>query len=398
MNGENFLLLNTPFFKQRYSISVNFYLGCRIACEFCYYKMSQLTERYFRKDSELLRVGTAETLTRLLKEASLFGPAPITACASSDASMPENRKELQKFFELLDDRRFTVFLLHRPPWIQKEIDMFKEYENAVFSTTITPLAYEKRYNRIKDNSQIQGLIRIRKSGVERKRISVELGPVNEENLEASVRIASFLWKEGVIEYITIRGVSLGRYDHAGDITAERLIQKGFIPRERFEKLKRSYTYFDGKKNTPHEFYLVKNHIPEDLFRKFCESIPEGLKVHRITPTLYRDVFGYRISLSRNNRPRRELIERYGMKKPAEAEVRKVLDLTEKLTGMRGRAVLHEDHLFIEGVRATEDIAHRVGREIEFPVVFEDFSNQPTLDDLKTLPAYREILEISGVKI
>jgi len=394
MNGENFLLLHTPFFKQRYSISVNFYVGCRISCEFCYYKMSKLTETLFRPNSRLRKVGDAETLLRILKEATLISPAPITACASSDASMPENRKELEKLFKKLPSE-YKVFMLHRPPWTKQEIDLFKDYPNAIFSTTITPLAYEKEWNRIKDNSQIQGLKRIRESGVPPERISVELGPITRENFEASIEIARRLYEEGIVKYVTIRGVSLGSYDEIGDLTNEKLIRENFIERDEYEKQKKTYRYYDGKEEKPHEFYIVKNYIPKELLNEFYEKVPKGLSVHRITPTLYKEEFGYPISLSRNNKPRKELVERYGKVKPTPEEIKRVLNLLEKLTGMKGSAVLTEEFLFIKGVRATEDVAHRVGREILYPIVFEDYTNLPTMEDLK-LPAYREILEIAGL--
>jgi len=396
MNGENFLMLNTPFFKQRYSISCNFYIGCRIACQFCYYRMSQHTEPYFRHDSKLLKVGDAETLLRILNEALLVSPAPITICASSDASMIENQEELTKFLPKLN-QEYKVFILHRPPWIDQEIELFKDYPHAVFSTTITPLAYEKQYNRIKDNTQIQGLHRIRKHGVPPHRISIELGPLNPENIDAGIEIAKYLYNEGIISYITIRGVSLGSYDETGELTIQQLISKNFITPEEFQVISKSYAYFNGKEEIPHEYYYVKNYLRHELEQKFYENVPRGLKVHRNTATLYRDEFGYRVSLSRNNKPRKELIQRYGATKPTQEEIQKILKLVKELTGMDGTPELTDEYLLIKNARATEDILHRVGREINYPVVFDNFSNLPTMEDLN-LPAYKQILEISGIKM
>lgn len=120
-------------------------------------------------------------------------------------------------------------------------------------------------------------------------------------MKSTIAIAEELYRLDVIEFLTCRGSSIGQY---GDFSAshETLRKMGFwqetVP----------YTYFDGKQDRPHEYYLLKNHIPAETEACFLKGVQErtGLRVYRHTGHLYAREFGVRVAIARNNRLREDM--------------------------------------------------------------------------------------------
>jgi hypothetical protein len=222
---------------------------------------------------------------------------------------------------------------------------------------------------------LNGLRALRAAGCPAERISIELGPILPDTVAQAVAIARCLADEGIATYVTYRGASIGQY---GDYSAAiaNLKARGF-----FEELV-PYTYDDGKGNAkPHEYYLLKNHLPAAVEAAFLAGASgSGLRLYRHTGHMYAREWGLKVAASRNNRVREEMLgyarfwtldeftealrTHFGLDCPVEAVE----------PGERSR-------VFRLSRRGTEDVAHAIGAQTQTAVLFSDYSNLPTMDDL-----------------
>ncbi|MEM1551035.1 MAG: hypothetical protein QXH03_00005, partial [Candidatus Bathyarchaeia archaeon] len=337
------LLLSHPFFKRRYAVATDMFVGCRIGCEFCYYRWTPFAP-HFRRGASLLPLCSPRDYWNVLLESKLIRPGDIILfCARSDFSMPENRAAFSEFLEKYFDpsqKPLRFLLLQRPPWKKEDWEKFREHP-VIFGTTITPCAFQKGFNSVRDDAQIRGLVELREAGCPPERISLELGPILPDTVEAAVEIARVLYLNGVLTFLVYRGSSLGPGDH------RKLREKGF-----WTELK-PYTYFDGKEEKPHEYYQLKNYIPPETEKRFLEGVEGiGLRIYRHTGHLYAKEFGARVAVTRNNRLREDMI---CYARPLSlGEVRAKL---EEVFGIRCEIEEISPVLFRLHRMGTEDIAH-----------------------------------------
>ncbi|WP_322797962.1 hypothetical protein [Thermoflexus sp.] len=388
-SGEAILAMIHPIYKRRYVPSTDPFVGCRIGCRFCYYRWGPMAD-LFQPGATLRKLVDAEGYWKALRDSRLVVPGDIVIfCARSDFSMPENRLVFMRFISTYYDpstKPLKFLLLQRAPWSARDWKALGGYENIIFGTTITPEAAQKGFNRIWDDAQIRGLREMREAGCPPERISLELGPILPDTVEAAIEIAHALAREGIIKFLTYRGASVGGY---GDYRAEweNLRQKGFWREEV------SYTYFDGKGDVPHEYYRLKNHIPretEELFLKETSGLP--IRIYRHTGHLYAREWGASVAITRNNRLRAEMLP-YARPRTLQ-EVNEVLErefgITADVNVEEVREAPSRDGstipvppgvLFRLHRPGTEDVAHAIGARMGIGVLFTEFRNQPSPADL-----------------
>ncbi|MCS7284875.1 MAG: hypothetical protein NZ527_04070 [Hydrogenobacter thermophilus] len=377
-SGEAVLCLNHPVYKRRYGVSTDFYLGCRIACKFCYYRFGD-TSAYFHRKAQLKKLASPEAYANIIQNSRLVRDGDLVLInARSDLSMPESKKAVLEFFEKhLPRKRVTYLLLQRGKYSVWHWKQFKDFP-VLFGTTITPLASARNFNTVHELAQIKGLIRMREAGCPPERISIELGPVfpDKEALSAALNIVRFLAQEEIISFLTFRGPSVGLYGEAWLGEIEALKKKGFY------RHFKAYTYNTGTEEKPHEYYKLKNYVPESVVQAFTEEAKKcGINIYRHTGHLYAKELGIRVAANRNNRVRedmRQYISQETLKMTAEEFAKKLKESFD----IECPVEKVEAGVFKLHTRGTEDIAHTVGSEFQCAVLFTDFDNQPTLEDLK----------------
>lgn len=364
------LLTSYPIFKRRYAVATDVVIGCRIGCEFCYYRWTPIA-KHFGTNASLLPLCTAKDYWRVLLESKLVRPGDIVIlCARSDFSMIENQKIFYEFLEKYYDpskKELKFLILQRAPLRREYWWRVREYP-VIFGTTITPRAYQKGFNSIKDDLQMRGLLELREAGCPAERISIELGPILADTVEAAVEVVQFLEENEAVKFLTYRGSSLGEYgDYSKD--HEYLKKKGF-----WNELK-PYTYFDGKEEKPHEYYRLKNYIPAEVEKKFLEGVKDlKIRIYRHTGHLYVREFGVRVAITRNNRLREDMIS-YATPSSLEEVKRKLRELfeieceVEKITPI----------LYRLNRKGTEDIAHAIGAELGVGILFTRYTNMPNYE-------------------
>lgn len=370
-SGEAILAVRHPIYKRRYAVSTDLFAGCRIGCKFCYYRFGPLSE-HFHPGATLVRLATPEQYAHALQNSMIVRPGDLVIiCARSDFSMPENRDAFLTFLGYYDfSKKPLLFLvLQRAPWRSQDWKMLKDAP-VIFGTTITPLASVKQFNQVRDNQQIAGLLALRSAGCPAKRISLELGPILPDTVPAAVEIAQTLADNHIVDFLVYRGASVGGY---GDFSEEhqRLREQGFwdkaVP----------YTYWDGKESQPHEYYVLKNYIAPDVEEQFRTAIAGlPIRAYRHTGHLYPSELGVRVAITRNNRVREEM-RRYAQR-TSYRQVQHTLDAT---FGIRCAMDEVETGVYLLHRRGTEDIAHAIGVEVGAAILFDDFANQPTPEDL-----------------
>lgn len=364
-NGEEMLLAVSPVFKRRYTHDGDLVLGCRYGCGFCYYRWISASRDYIGTE-KLKRLATPEQMVEFLKNSKLFLPKDVLILgARGDASMYP--QEVTQFLELIEkDERFKdniVLALHRGPASETMKRALLEHPNFRFGTTITPKAYELKWTRIKEEAQIAGLKRLLAAGIEPDRISIEIGPLNSENIEEGMDILKEL--EGLgFRHIMVRGVAFGTFGVDRDKELKKMVDLGFIDPSLLESPEK------------HEYYVVKNFLTPDAYKRLQEMVPK-MKIHRHTYTYYREVWGVPIALNRDNKVR--------ISEPTIHTEAEVKEAVEKY-GLRPVSVSRrDDHYFVElpeGQVATEDIAMTVGAELESAVIFNDYRRTASLEDVK----------------
>jgi len=387
-SGEGYLAMTHPVYKRRYAVSTDLMLGCRIGCDFCYYRFGP-TAPYFGHGVALKPLATPESYWRALRDSALVNPDDLViVSARSDMSMPEHYRAFLAFLtEHYDPTRkpLTFLILQRGAYTRRRAQELM-YHPVLFGTTITPRAADKGFNRVMDDKQVRGLAALREAGVPAERISLELGPILPDTVDAAVKIARTLEREGIVAFLTYRGASIGQYgDYRNAI--QGLVDRGFL---KPEDLERAYTYFDGRRERKHEYYLVKNFLApvvEDAFRHGMAD--SGLRIYRHTGHLYPNEFGISVAANRNNRVREEMM-RYADRTVAASQVK---DILETRFGYRDAVVetLRPAVFRIRGF-ATEDAAHAIGAALRVAVLFTEFRNQPTIEDVQNVYFSRSWLQ------
>ncbi len=364
-NGEELLLAKSPVFKRRYTHDGDLMLGCRYGCEFCYYRWISASKDYIGTE-KLKRLANPEQMVEFLKNSKFFLPKDILILgARGDASMYP--REVFKLLELIkEDEQFKdniILALHRAPASMLMEKALLEHPNFRFGTTITPRAYELGWVKIKEESQMAGLKRLLGAGIDADRISIEIEPLNSENIDEGMNILKQLEELG-FRNLMVRGVAFGTFGVDREKELKKMIELGFIDPSLL------------KVPEKHEYYMVKNFLTPDAYKKLQEQVPK-MKIHRHTYTYYRDVWKVPVALNRDNKVR--------ISKPtihSEQEVKKVV----QKYGLKVENISkRDDYYFVElpsSQTATEDIAMTVGAELESAVIFNNYRRTANFEDVK----------------
>ena len=296
--------------------------------------------------------------------------------------MAEHYRAFRSFLEehyRPDEKPLQFLTLQRGVYSKSRWQDMASYP-VLFGTTITPLAAAKGFNRVTDNSQMRGLLALRDAGCPKNRISIELGPILPDTVDAAVAIAVELARRDIVDFITYRGASIGQYgDYRSAI--QDLVSRGFLSRE---DLERAYTFFDGRQNQRHEYYIVKNLLAPAVETAFVDRVraqTPGLRLYRHTGHLYPREFGVAVAANRNNRVREEMLQYARTGLDAE-EVQKAL---ERFFGYHTPAVEQvAPAVFRVHGFATEDMAMAMGARLQVALLFTAFRNQPTVADVQRL--------------
>ena len=364
-NGEEMLLAVSPVFKRRYTHDGDLMLGCTYGCEFCYYRWISASKDYIGT-GKLKRLATPEQMVEFLKKSKLFLPKDILILgARGDASMYP--REVLEFLDLIkNDEHFKdniILALHRGPASDLMKKALLEHPNFRFGTTITPKAYELKWTKVKEEAQIAGLKRLLEAGINPDRISIEVGPLNSENIDKGIEILKQLEELG-FKNVMVRGVAFGTFGVDREKELKKMIELGFIDPSIL------------KSPEEHEYYVVKNFLTPEAYKKLQGMVPK-MKIHRHTYTYYREVWGVPIALNRDNKVR--------ISEPTFHSENKVKETVEKYGLKPERVLRRDDHYFIElppDQVATEDIAMTIGAELETAVIFNNYRRTASLEDVK----------------
>jgi hypothetical protein len=380
VNGEHLLLGGTPpgwkgtpvtpapFYKRRYTWDGDLVIGCTIGCSFCYYRWINNSVDTIGKGREgLRRICTPEQMVEWLDQSRLFKAERdiVMLCARSDGSMQV--LEITEFLRIFPYGN-PVFILHRAPFGRRQIEEWGPDRRAIFCTTITPSSPEFEGSPVKPPVQMAGLKRVLSAGVPARRISVMLGPLNSNNIEAGVRLICEFAELG-IQFLTYRGCSVGNFGVAPE--DDKLRESGFLDGGQDEK----------DHPAGHSYYRMKNWLAPEVEGAILATTAEcGIRAHRHTGTLYRDEFGMPVPYNRNNRPRTEELGQW-----EKADPKKIGEylcwLGYHPFGIRETV----DGYFVElpdNEIATEDVAMTVGTEFRTSILFNNHRIAPTLDDLR----------------
>lgn len=361
-NGEHFLLLHAPIFKRRYTVDCDIVMGCSIGCRFCYYRWIAGAAEYFGT-GKLRRLCTPEKLAETLAASRLVRKDRdgIMLCARSDGSMQVD--EIKQFLQVFKYRN-PIFLLHRGYFGPRQLEAFGADERVVFCTTITPRGRELGWTPVDEFLQLERLAFLIRNGIPPRRISVEIGPVNENNVRQAVEILQRLEDTG-LEFAVYRGVSVGTFNWP---SPEKDLKKaGFLTGQKPNAL------------TGHAYYRIKNSLSPEVEEKLLRVVGE-LRLHRFTGTLYRDEFGLDVAYNRNNRWRREMGP-FPETDPA-AIGSFVAGLGYQVTGVEKTPEGYLVHIGKESPAVTEDVAMTVGAEFNTCVLFDRYKIAPSTEDLQ----------------
>lgn len=380
VNGEHLLLGGTPpgwpgvpvppapFYKRRYTWDGDLVMGCTIGCAFCYYRwINNSVDTIGTGVKGLRRICTPEEMVRWLNGSRLFKPERdiVMLCARSDGSMQVD--EITEFLRVFPHKN-PVFILHRAPFGHKQLAGWGGDSRAVFCTTITPVSPEFEGSPVKPPAQMAGLARVFSAGVPARRISVMLGPLNSNNIEAGVRLIRELAELG-IRFLTYRGCSVGNFGIAPE--DDKLRKSGFLDGLQDEK--------SGPSG--HQYYRMKNWLAAEVEEAVLRTAAEcGLKVHRHTGTLYWDEFGMPVAYNRNNRSRSDELGQW-----EKADPEKIGEYLRWL-GFHPISIRETEEGYLVELpaneTATEDIAMTVGAEFKTSVIYNNHRIAPTLSDLR----------------
>lgn len=381
VNGEHLLLGGTPpgwkgeyqvcpapFYKRRYTWDGDLIMGCTIGCDFCYYRwINNSVDTIGKGKKGLRKIATPKRAVQFLEQSKLFkaGRDIIMLAARSDGSMQV--QEITEFLRIFPHES-PVFILHRAPFGERQLESWGGDSRVIFCTTITPDSPEFRGSPIKPPQQMVGLKRLLEAGISARRISVMLGPLNSNNVAEGVKTIEEL-AEMDMEFLTYRGCSVGNLGIAPE--NDKLRETGFLDGGQDEKSSPS----------GHQYYKMKNWLSAEVEAAVLRAASDnGIRVHRHTGTLYRDEFGMPIAYNRNNRSRSGELGQWGKVNP---------DKIEKYLiwlGYHPRSIREAEEGYLVELPpnevATEDVAMTVGCEFETSVLFNNYRIAPTVADLK----------------
>lgn len=365
-NGEELLLAKSPVFKRRYIHDGGLMLGCKYGCQFCYYRWINISQDYIGT-GRLKTIATPHQMIKFLKNSKLFLPQDVLILgANGDISMyPHATLE---FLELMkQDKHFKdnlVLGLHRAPATNHILQAMKNHsQNFRFGTTITPQSYELGWTKIKDEDQLEGIKKIIGSGADPDHISVEVGPLNSENIEKGIKILHQLNQIGV-KNLMVRGIAFGSFGVDRDREFIKMKELGFIDPVEFNP------------NEQHDYYVVKNFLTPKAYQWLQEQTP-NLIIHRHTYTFYRDIWKVPIAGNRSNKVR--------FSRPAIHPIEYVETIIKKYNLHPVKIIKNSDHYLIElpiDQTATEDLAMTIGAQLESAVLFNNYRRTTSLDDVK----------------
>ncbi|MGB9886694.1 MAG: hypothetical protein ACPLRW_06820 [Moorellales bacterium] len=339
----------------------DFRLGCLIGCVFCYYRWVEGAAEYFGT-GKLKDLCSPEELAEALSASPLVRKDrdPIMLCARGDASFQVG--EVSAFLAAFKHRN-PVFVLHRGYFGPRQLDAFAGDPRVVFATTLTPRGRELGWTRVDEFRQLEGIGFLLENGVHPRRISVEVGPINEVNAGRAAELLGRL--EGLgLEFAVYRGVSVGSFRVLP--SEEQLRRVGFL------------TTQEASAPEGHAYYRIKNVLAAGVEEKI-KAAAGRMRLHRFTGTLYRDEFGVSVAYNRNNRWRREL-GLFGAADPA-----LIGGFVEQLGfPVEGVEATEEGYLVRlgGGACATEDVAMTAGAEFGTSVLFDRYRIAPTPEDLR----------------
>ena len=369
--GEEWLIAHSPSFKNRYALDSDFVIGCRIGCTFCYYRMIKATAPYIGT-GKLKRLATPEKFNEFLENSKIFWPDKqlIIISARSDGSM-----QWQDTIQFLD-KHFNynnkVLLLQRAPIFQPEIEYMASDKRFHFGTTLTPLAFEKGWNKIKTDWQINQLEKS-VALLGEKRIAVEVGPVNEMTIVVIEPIFKRLYEIGITRMI-YRGISIGAFDMSLDSIKKRLEKVGFL-----DKQLKPETYYTPQGEEKHPFYGLKNYLTKAMEAKIRElGAQYNLKLYRHTGIFYFKEWGIPVSIMRRNRIRKDIA---AIRPPLPINLKQVSRLLEYL-GYTVTDIDRERRIIDTKETVTEDIAMRISAQLQTMVQFANYRVSPTMSDVK----------------
>lgn len=371
MKGELHLMVNCPVYKRRYAVSSDTRLGCRNDCDFCYYKMSPATAPYFKPNAQLKVLATPEEYINVLKNSRIITERDlILFSARSDGGMIEHYRDLLEVLDIYTRDPFknlTFLLLRRVPYTKTVFKETKDFP-LIYGTTITPGVEVKAMSRVKTDPQIKGLIALREAGCPAERISLEFGPLMPDTWENGAELLAFLLKEEIVKFAVYRGGSYGEYHKS---IKKVLDTKNFaFPDAKPPK------FWTGKEMKTHEFYKFKNYIPSEIEKKFKDKVLElvpNARIYRHTGIMYIHEYRLPVAISRYNQVREDMLP--------------YLNPISGLSRVLGRelnAFVEEKQpgVYLAHRKGTEDIAHAIGRKYNIALLFTDFENNPTLEDLE----------------
>jgi len=374
-NGEHYLLLYSPIFKRRYTVDCDIVMGCSIGCQFCYYRWVAGASEYFGT-GKLYPLCSPEELAEILETSRIVRKDKdgIMMCARSDGSIQLNKVEaFLRAFRYYN----LIFLLHRGYFDRRQLEAFEADKRVIFCTTLTPAGKQLGWTPIDEYKQLEGISFLVQNGVSPRRISVEVGPINENNINQAVDILQKLQDIG-LEFATYRGVSVGMFEMPSP--ENELINKGFLTTQ--------------KPNAEdHAYYHIKNFLTPELQAKLCGAVNK-MRLHRFTGTLYRDEFGLDIAYNRKNRRRKEL----GPFPEADlSAIRQyVANLGYPVEKVEKTSEGYLVTLDPTSPAVTEDVAMTVGAEFNTCVVFNKYKIAPDMEDVK-LYAKQKIIALSEVE-
>lgn len=379
--GEHLLLGGRPegfggapippahFYKKRYTWDGDpGFIGCTIGCIFCYYRWLDTTESTIGHGRKGLRhIGEPEVAAKQLEGVKLFRSGRdadiVMLCARSDGSVQVD--ECTRFLRAFKHPNL-VFILHRGVFGQKQLDQWGPDERVVFSTTLTPCGPDLEWTPVTVEAQLKGLRFLLQNGVPATRISVMLGPLNDNNVEGGVKLMEELAGLG-IKFLTFRGCSIGELKPE---SAKGLRQTGFLDGKQDEK----------SKPEGHAFYAMKNWLSAEVGAKIMAAGERlDVRLYRFTGALYEREFGVVVARNRNNRWRRELGQWVKVETPK-------LDQYLRWLGFHPKGITENEEGYLvelpDGECATEEIALTVGAEFRTSVLFNNHRIAPSLDDLR----------------
>jgi len=360
--GEALLLARSPVFKIRYTLDGDLEMGCTVGCIFCYYRWVPVSRPYFGT-GRLRPMASPQEMTTFLLNSRLFDDnAVLILGARGDASMYPD--DLLKFLEIFPGPNL-VLALHRPAADEHILTAFED-PRFRFGTTITPMGLEKGWTPVSQEAQVAGLAMLMEAGVDPDRVSVEVGPIIPETVPQAADLLRRLQEIG-LRHVCIRGVSYGALGSDPEEAAgerQKLQRVGFLPGQ----------IRQGDGTDGHRYYELKNVLPDGALDRLSEAAG-GMRIHRRTYTLYRDVWGVRIAKNRANRVRIP-----SSPKMSPEEVQGILaDYS-----LPGKVAVCDDHYFVElppGDTATEDVAMVVGAQLDAAVIFNRYRRTAALRDV-----------------